>query len=90
MQDHLDEDIETINAPNWDEAIGFYMGKEVVIETHDGIYSEGKLTKINTFSIQVGSETVPIPVTVELDHDVEKCMDISRMISIKAPDSEQE
>jgi hypothetical protein len=71
-----------MNDWNWTIDITPLLGKQVKIESKDGIYLEGALTDLIVEPIKFCGKTVAFPVLLELDKDPEKRFDVSRLISV--------
>jgi len=69
---------------HWDEAIAMYIGKKVEVETEDGMYLTGKLSKVHVRNVEVGEFFVTLPESLELDYDSEKVVDIERLRRLEA------
>lgn len=71
------------NDKSWDYVIAKFINHLVDVETHDGMYLKGRLTKVDTITVNIGQYEVHLPVSIELDEDREKLIDISRLKIIK-------
>ena len=66
----------------WDEAISKLLGEKIQVETLDGMYLDGKLSKVQIKGIIIEGELVRVPLSLELDNDSEKVIDVSRLKEI--------
>jgi len=67
---------------NWTIDVKAMLGKEVKVETKDGIYLAGRFTDLITEEIRFCGESVPVPIVIELDGDPEKRVDVSRLVAV--------
>ena len=72
----------TNEGKKWDEAIAQLIGHPAKVETLDGVYLEGKLTKVEAREIEINGCRVLLPVSIQMDNDQEKVVDMSRLKKI--------
>jgi len=66
----------------WDETIARLINTEVDLETRDGIYLQGKLTRVEMYKLGIDGKEVMLPSAVVLDNDNEKKIEISRILKL--------
>lgn len=59
------------------------MGKQVRIETKDGIYMDGVLTGMNQFKFEMDKRNVRVPTELILDNDPEKVVEVTRLVRVE-------
>jgi hypothetical protein len=53
----------------WIDVVASSVGKFIHLETHDGVFREGKLTGLRMREIHLNGEEVEMPIAVELNGD---------------------
>lgn len=66
----------------WTIDVKAMFGKEVKVETKDGMYLGGRLTNLITELIRFCGKEVEVPIVLELDGDPEKRVDVSRLVGV--------
>jgi hypothetical protein len=66
----------------WDIDISNLYRKNVKVVTKDAVYLEGYISQLITESFVLDGVTVDIPVSLELDDDQEKRIDVGRIESV--------
>jgi len=62
------------------------LGKNISVETRDGVYLTGRLSSIETLIVRVNSVVSTIPVSLRLDDDSEKVIELTRISEVKSID----
>jgi small nuclear ribonucleoprotein (snRNP)-like protein len=66
----------------WKTDLNPLLGKQVKIETRDGVYLTGLLTGLEYYRFEMDRRTVRVPTQLQLDKDPEKSVDVARIVRV--------
>lgn len=66
----------------WKTDLSPLIGKQVKIETRDGVYLDGVLTGLESYRFEMDRRPVRVPTQLRLDDDPEKSVDVVRIVRV--------
>jgi len=66
----------------WEINLKAMVGRDVRLETKDGVHREGRISKVNMAPFTLSGETVAIPDSIELNGDSEDLVAFNRLATM--------